>query len=111
MDFNANNSNAVTVRHNYVDAGNDVVTNRSANTVAVLLNTTTPGATTPSFDSQPTFPSHIFATGNNPHAVALGRKGGRKGGLKGGKARWEGIPQEQRTELARRAALARWRKQ
>jgi len=42
----------------------------------------------------------------NPHAVALGRKGGKKGG----KARWADLTQQQRSELMRRAALARWRK-
>jgi len=46
----------------------------------------------------------------DPHAVALGRKGGKKGGPKGGKARWEGVPPEERREIARRAVLARWRK-
>jgi hypothetical protein len=40
----------------------------------------------------------------DPHAVALGRKGGRKGG----KARWDGVPPEERTEILRRAVLARW---
>lgn len=44
----------------------------------------------------------------NPHAVALGRRGGRKGGKKGGKARWEGLSPEQRSELMRKAVLARW---
>jgi len=34
----------------------------------------------------------------------------RRGGKKGGKARWEGIPSEERREIARKAALARWRK-
>ena len=47
-----------------------------------------------------------MAKRKNPHAVALGRKGGRKGG----KARWEGVPPEERRKIARRAALARWRK-
>ena len=42
----------------------------------------------------------------DPHAVALGRKGG----LKGGKARWEGVTAEQRREIARKAARARWGK-
>jgi len=42
----------------------------------------------------------------DPHAVALGHKGGKKGG----KARWKGVPPEERREIARRAALARWRK-
>ena len=46
----------------------------------------------------------------NPHAVALGRKGGKKGGPKGGKARWEGVSPEQRREIARKAAFARWKR-
>jgi hypothetical protein len=40
----------------------------------------------------------------DPHAVALGRKGGRKGG----KARWKGVPPEERSEILRRAVEARW---
>ena len=46
----------------------------------------------------------------NPHAVALGRKGGKKGGPKGGRARWAGLSPEERSELMRRAARSRWRK-
>ncbi len=49
-----------------------------------------------------------MAKRKNPHAVALGRKGGLKGGKKGGKARWEGLSAEQRQEIARKAARARW---
>jgi hypothetical protein len=45
-------------------------------------------------------------TGKDPAAVALGRKGG----LKGGKARAANMTAQQRTEAARRAALARWSK-
>jgi hypothetical protein len=41
-----------------------IVTNIADNTVSVLLNTTAPGATTPSFAPQQT-----FATGINPHMV------------------------------------------
>jgi hypothetical protein len=41
----------------------------------------------------------------NPHAVALGRLGG----LKGGKARAKKLTAEQRREIARKAAKARWR--
>jgi hypothetical protein len=45
--------------------------------------------------------------GKNPHAVALGRLGGRKGG----KARASKLTAEQRKEIARKAAQARWAKQ
>jgi hypothetical protein len=41
----------------------------------------------------------------NPHAVALGRLGGQKGG----KARATKLTPEQRSEIARKAAQARWR--
>lgn len=40
----------------------------------------------------------------NPAAVALGRRGG----LKSGKARMEKMTPEQRSEVARKAAAARW---
>ncbi len=45
--------------------------------------------------------------GKNPAAVALGRLGG----LKGGKARASKLTPEQRKEIARNAAQARWSKQ
>jgi hypothetical protein len=45
-------------------------------------------------------------TGKDPAAVSLGRKGG----LKGGKARAKSLTAEQRAEIARLAAQARWRK-
>jgi hypothetical protein len=41
----------------------------------------------------------------NPHAVALGKLGGQKGG----KARAAKLSKEQRSEIARRAAQARWK--
>lgn len=44
--------------------------------------------------------------GNNPHAVALGRSGG----LKGGRARANKLTKEQRSEIAKKAAAARWKK-
>ena len=44
--------------------------------------------------------------GKNPAAVALGRLGG----LKGGKARAAKLTKEQRSEIALKAACARWRK-
>ena len=45
--------------------------------------------------------------GKNPNAVALGRLGG----LKGGKARTEKLTPEQRKEIAKKAARARWARQ
>lgn len=42
--------------------------------------------------------------GKNPAAVALGRLGGKKGG----KARAAKLTPEQRSEIARKAAKARW---
>jgi hypothetical protein len=42
----------------------------------------------------------------NPHAVALGRLGGAKGG----KARAAKLTPEQRSEISRKAAKARWEK-
>ena len=41
----------------------------------------------------------------NPAAVALGRLGG----LKGGKARAQALTPEQRSEIAKKAARARWK--
>jgi hypothetical protein len=38
----------------------------------------------------------------NPHAAALGRKGG--------KARWKGVSSQERSNLARRAVEVRWEK-
>jgi hypothetical protein len=45
-------------------------------------------------------------SGKNPAAVALGRLGG----LKGGKARAEKLSSKKRSEIAKRAAAARWKK-
>lgn len=46
-------------------------------------------------------------SGKNPAAVALGRLGGQKGG----RARAEKLTPEQRREIARKAARARWGKE
>lgn len=43
--------------------------------------------------------------GKNPHAVALGRRGG----LKGGKARAKKLSPEKRKEIAEKAARFRWK--
>ena len=45
--------------------------------------------------------------GKNPAAVMLGRLGG----LKGGKARSKKLSPEQRSQIAQKAAKARWKKQ
>jgi hypothetical protein len=42
--------------------------------------------------------------GKDPAAVSLGRRGG----LKGGRARADRLTPEQRSEIARKAAAARW---
>jgi len=60
-----------------------------------ILDITTGEDTSPSIDE-----------GKNPHAVALGRLGG----LKGGKARANKLTKEQRSEIAKKAAKARWEK-
>ena len=45
------------------------------------------------------------AEGKDPLAVALGRRGG----LKGGKARAKKLSESERSESARKAAIARWK--
>ena len=43
--------------------------------------------------------------GKDPAAVALGRRGGKIGG----KNRWKGVSKKKRSEIARKAARARWK--
>ena len=50
-------------------------------------------------------PSQGANCGKNPAAVALGRLGG----LKGGKARAHKLTAQERQEIARKAAQARWK--
>ena len=52
-------------------------------------------------ETKPTIPA-----GKNPAAVSLGRLGG----LKGGKARASKLTVEQRSEIAKKAAAARWKR-
>jgi hypothetical protein len=66
-----------------------------------LAATIANNATTP----PPEEPKPVDPT-KNPAAVELGRLGG----LKGGKARWQGVSKKKRSELARKAALARWKR-
>ena len=51
-------------------------------------------------------PAPIENKEKNPAAVALGRLGG----LKGGKARAEKLTAKKRSEIAKKAAKARWKK-
>jgi hypothetical protein len=46
----------------------------------------------------------------DPAAVALGKKRAKLGYETAVKARWEGVTAEERRELARKAARARWGK-
>jgi hypothetical protein len=62
-------------------------------------------------DSRPSENSNHFtetmqAQGKNPAAVALGRLGG----LKGGYARRDKLSAQQRKQIAKKAAKARWKK-
>ena len=50
------------------------------------------------------------ATGEIDDAPVEKAVGQRKGGLKGGRARAEVLSAEERREIARKAAAARWRK-
>ena len=51
------------------------------------------------------------ATGEIPEPVESAKvKAGRKGGIKGGASRATALTPEQRSEIARKAAAARWRK-
>lgn len=51
-------------------------------------------------------PSSALSKGKDPAAVALGRRGG----LKGGPARAAKLSAKRRSEIAREAVLARWKK-
>jgi len=56
-------------------------------------------------EPEPEQPQPKTVEGKNPNAVALGRLGG----LKGGKARASKMTPEQRKEIAKKAAKARWK--
>lgn len=55
----------------------------------------------PATEAEPETPT----AGKNPAAVALGRLGG----LKGGKARAASLSKKKRSEIAKKAAKARWK--
>lgn len=50
--------------------------------------------------------SKLVDDGKDPAAVALGRRGG----MKGGRARAEALSKRKRSEIAKLAAAARWKK-
>jgi len=50
-------------------------------------------------------PAQAPPDGKNPAAVALGRLGGKKGGI----ARAAALTKKQRSEIAKKAAEARWK--
>ena len=56
-------------------------------------------------EPEPEEPQPLTEDDKNPTAVALGRLGGKKGGP----ARAKKLTPEQRSEIARKAAQARWR--
>lgn len=58
------------------------------------------------FDAVQQIINSTEATGKDPLAVEMGRRGG----LKGGRARADAMTKEQRIESARVAAVARWKR-
>lgn len=65
---------------------------------------TAPGAPAPAQQGASPPPAAPGESAKDPAAVRLGRKGG----LRGGPARARKLTQQQRSEIARKAALARW---
>ena len=51
-----------------------------------------------------------MAKRKNPHAVALGRKGGKAADGAGGRKTAQNMTPEERTARARKAVQARWKK-
>jgi hypothetical protein len=70
---------------------------RAAEIVQEMVDATYPGETILTAKA-------ALAANKNPAAVALGRLGG----LKGGPARAESLTKARRSEIARKAAAARW---
>jgi hypothetical protein len=78
--------------------------NQLAKTVADLATGELPPESSP--EPAPDVPPKPPDREKDPAAVALGRKGG----LKGGKARAEKLTAEERSEIGKKAAKARWGK-
>lgn len=78
---------------------------RDANSLAARIVAMSTGTEEPNVTGQPREEAVKPVKDKNPAAVALGRLGG----LKGGKARAEKLSGEERVEIAKKAAAARWK--
>ena len=76
--------------------------NQLAKLIVGIATGETPDEAAPIVQAEPTEP---IKHEKDPAAVSLGRRGG----LKGGKARAANLTPEQRSEIARKAASARWK--
>ncbi len=54
----------------------------------------------------PCYVAIVATRKKDPHAVALGKKGGKTGGVN----RWKGVSTEERSRILRAAVLKRWAK-
>ena len=72
---------------------------------AVMAVRIATGEITEKVDADATDEHPVMRQPKNPAAVSLGRLGGQKGG----RARADKLSPEQRSEIARRAASARWK--
>ena len=81
---------------------------RDTNARAAAIVALSTGQPLPKLTNSPEIPASVADAGKekNPAAVALGRLGG----MKGGKARAESLTKKQRSEIAKLAAAARWKK-
>ena len=80
---------------------------RDANSLAARIVALSTGQAEPDISGRSKQDTTAPATREkNPAAVALGRLGG----LKGGKARAQQLSKTRRSEIAKRAAAARWKK-
>lgn len=77
---------------------------RDTNSLAARIVALSTGQESPRISEEDSRPEDVVT--KNPAAVELGRKGG----LKGGKARAAKLTPEQRSEIAKIAASARWKK-
>ena len=76
---------------------------RDANQLAKAIVDLATGEVTPA--SEPVPAAQMTKPEKDPAAVSLGRRGG----LKGGKARADSMTPEKRSEIAKKAATARWK--